>query len=275
MSILLEALRKSEKKHRSREVPTIHSEVPSSQPSETPRLLLQVLMLVVALTVSGWLVWQQYRPPEDGSAGYDGGDAGLSSQPVESSAEAVAAAQPTAGTSGARAAADTDASETPEADESSSAPPPLRKNAPGARPRTPMEDYRPPATASTAAQSTSTRAGGQNRQVAALRSASNALAANAAASGESGSADSPEPVERNREPAPITYWELPDAIRANVPEVKYTVLVYNRNPAERFVLINGERLAEGDSYLPGLVVKEIRRDGVIFSYRLYQFLVER
>jgi len=53
------------------------------------------------------------------------------------------------------------------------------------------------------------------------------------------------------------------------------VLVYSKDPAERFVLVNGQRLAEGDSVQPGLLVDEIRRDGVIFSYRLYKFLVER
>ena len=77
------------------------------------------------------------------------------------------------------------------------------------------------------------------------------------------------------EPAPISYWELPDAIREEVPEIKFSVLVYAIDPADRFVLINGQRLVEGDNLMSGPVVKEIRRDGVIFSHRLYQFLVER
>jgi general secretion pathway protein B len=76
-------------------------------------------------------------------------------------------------------------------------------------------------------------------------------------------------------PEPIGYWELPDAIRAEVPEIRFTVLVYNQDPEQRFVLIDGQRLAEGDSAQPGLLVQEIRRDGVIFSYRLYKFLVKR
>ena len=87
-----------------------------------------------------------------------------------------------------------------------------------------------------------------------------------------------EPAAEKRspeEPAPISYWELPDAVRADLQEIKFSVLVYANKPADRFVLINGERLVEGDSPQPGLKVKEIRRDGVIFSYRLYQFLVER
>lgn len=68
---------------------------------------------------------------------------------------------------------------------------------------------------------------------------------------------------------------MPDAIRSEVPEIRYSVLVYNDDPAQRFVLVNGQRLGEGDSAQPGLVVQEIRRDGVIFSYRLYKFLVTR
>jgi general secretion pathway protein B len=84
-----------------------------------------------------------------------------------------------------------------------------------------------------------------------------------------------QPQRDPRETQPISYWELPDAIRESVPEIKFSVLVYAKNPADRFVLINGQRLGEGDTAQPGLVVKEIRLDGVVFSYRLYQFLVER
>ena len=76
-------------------------------------------------------------------------------------------------------------------------------------------------------------------------------------------------------PRPISYWELPDSVRANVPEIKFSVLVYAANPSDRFVLINGERLLEGDNTGSDLLVKEIRRDDVLFSYRKYQFLVER
>lgn len=85
------------------------------------------------------------------------------------------------------------------------------------------------------------------------------------------------PVEQDTAhiPKPIGYWELPDSIRTLVPEIHFTVLVYDENPAQRFVLIDGQRLVEGDAVLPGLQVEEIRRDGVIFSYRLYKFLVER
>jgi len=75
--------------------------------------------------------------------------------------------------------------------------------------------------------------------------------------------------------APISFWELPDAVRDDIPELRFSVLVYADKPTDRFVLVNGQRLHEGDSYQPGLIVDEIRRDGVIFSYRLYRILVEK
>ena len=50
---------------------------------------------------------------------------------------------------------------------------------------------------------------------------------------------------------------------------------YDENPDGRFVLINGRRLGEGDELQAGLVVGEIRRDGVVFTYRLYRFFVGR
>ncbi|NIP17056.1 MAG: GspB domain-containing protein, partial [Xanthomonadales bacterium] len=76
-------------------------------------------------------------------------------------------------------------------------------------------------------------------------------------------------------PSFITYWQLPDSIRAELPEFRVRVMVYAERPEDRFILVNGQRLLEGDSLQPGLVVREIRRDGVVFSYRLYEFLVTR
>jgi hypothetical protein len=95
---------------------------------------------------------------------------------------------------------------------------------------------------------------------------------------QAANAGSTEPEKkgfRPEPPPPIGYWDLPDAVRANVPEIKYSVLVYAKRQSDRFVLINGERLKEGDAVSPGLKVKKIRRDGIIFKYRLYEFLVEK
>ena len=83
-----------------------------------------------------------------------------------------------------------------------------------------------------------------------------------------------EPYQPQR-PAEITYWQLPEPVRNELPEFRISVLVFSREPADRFILLNGQRLQEGDEYQPGLVTEEIRRDGVVFSYRRYRFIVAR
>lgn len=290
MSILLEALRKSEKREqRSREVPTIHSEVLSSQPTSPFRLVPIVLLLALTLAVSAWFVWHQYRVPEDAVAETGNGNPGSTGQPVErDSNNAAATAVADGQTSGSsnndkglpgdkplEAGVKRSAEQLADVDESSRGP----------RSRTPMESYQPDVSdtgnnttmvnedAGKRGRSTPERV--QIRPVEAPRQASDSPSPGKTAPGGPKDSGSAKPDSRSREPQPIGYWELPDSIRANVPPIKYSVLVYDRNPAARFVLIDGERLTEGDSYQPGLMVKEIRRDGVIFSYRRYQFLVER
>ena len=63
MSILLEALRKTEKNQHLRETPTIHTDnqpVPVSEPFPIRWL---VILLVVAMLVIGWFFWRQYQQP--------------------------------------------------------------------------------------------------------------------------------------------------------------------------------------------------------------------
>jgi len=240
VSILLEALRKSEKSQQPHEVPGIHTDDQSGPVTESLRTGPLTLLLVVTLFVSGWFVWHQYQPP-----------AGSYEPPVtlpvvsqQAGDEEIVQATPAS----------------PAADQAAR------------QQRTPVESYQQ--TSSNILQPRPGSPSADNRPTITIAD-------------DGGSQTTPDtiasskPVEpvtekyRPQEPAPISYWELPDAVRANVPEIKFSVLVYARNPADRFVLINGQRLGEGDSSEPGLVVKEIRRDSVVFSYRLYQFLVER
>jgi general secretion pathway protein B len=261
MSILLEALRKSEKNQHVREAPTIHSDDPSGPVSESLRTGPLAILLIVALFVCGWLVWRQYHPPEGSYQppvilGADRTQAVSKPVAVDTQVEPVAPSLPDANTSS------------------------------GQR-RTPVESYQPPQ--SSVSPTTSSESGPTSSDAADTAAklpdhrparpepkttvslpepGSKPAATNKTAEAESKS-------YHPGEPAPIGYWELPDSIRAEVPEIKFSVLVYAADPADRFVLINGQRLGEGDSAQPGLEVKEIRREGVVFSYRLYQFLVER
>jgi len=276
MSILLEALRKTENKQRPHETPTIHTEVRSGASTEPLRTIPMAVLLGVALLLSGWFVWHQYRAPADGYH-----------PPVTLSAEQVS-----------KTPRQTVAKQAGKAETG-------KPQAPSGKTqqRTPVESYQPPqgdepAAAVTEASSRpgpTTPAGtAVNTPASASSHKPPAVADNKAAparqdkpvaGNKAGGATRPKAADRKTaaaaeefhpgEPEPIGYWELPDAVRADVPVMKFSVLVYAADPADRFVLIDGQRLAEGDSVKPGLVVKEIRRDGVVFSYRLYQFLVER
>lgn len=73
---------------------------------------------------------------------------------------------------------------------------------------------------------------------------------------------------------PISYWQIPQSLRENMPEMRITVLVYAENPQDRFLLINGKRLREKDEVSDGLVVEEIQRDRAIFTFRDYRFQVK-
>lgn len=72
---------------------------------------------------------------------------------------------------------------------------------------------------------------------------------------------------------PLSYWQLEQGLRNELPEFKITVLVFAEAPEDRFLLMNGERLREQDELESGITLEEIRRDGAIFSYRSRRFLV--
>jgi general secretion pathway protein B len=81
--------------------------------------------------------------------------------------------------------------------------------------------------------------------------------------------DTGQPAPYSAEP--ISYWQIPQSLRESMPEMRITVLVYAENPRDRFLLINGKRLREKDEVSDGLVVEEIQRDRAIFTFRDYRF----
>ena len=55
------------------------------------------------------------------------------------------------------------------------------------------------------------------------------------------------------------------AAGAAIPEANLNMHVYDATPALRFVLLNGQRLREGDVSREGLRVEQILPDGVLLS----------
>ena len=266
MSILLEALRKSEKNQHKHEVPTIHSDSQPGSVSGSFRIGPLVWIIIAVLLIGGWFIWRQYQEGDD-----------VYQPPVTLEPDRVSAVvdQPLSSRTGAGEVPDT---------------PPASIAANSAvQARTPVESYNDttrsaPGPGSSSTQ-TSINSGSTNRVSG--DDSTNQVVGNDSNRGSDGNQDAPgmsssrvpvavdKPENTPHVPAPIGYWELPDAIRAEVPEIRFSVLVYADSPDDRFVLINGQRLGQGDTIDAGLVVEEIRRDGVVFSYRLYQFLVER
>ncbi len=308
MSILLEALRKSEKSQRAHEVPTIHVDDEVTTVPESLATGPLAMLLVSTLFMSGWFVWHQYQIPASAARqavtgtqepAPDNTEAAVGSQspvadspkspPALANQPAVARTQPALARQQPPVSGAKDGPpivKTPVSSETGTArvKPTIKVADKSAdKQRTPMESYKAPAR-----RARKTKQPGSERVavtppptkvVARPASTKTADTGNNQSTGNDANPKKPVVVARSEPrpeiPRPISYWELPDSIRANVPEIKFSVLVYATNPSDRFVLINGERLVEGGNAAPGLVVKEIRRDGVIFSYRSYQFLVEK
>lgn len=69
-------------------------------------------------------------------------------------------------------------------------------------------------------------------------------------------------------------WELPLATRSKLPEIKLSMHVFAADPTQRFAIINDERRAEGDD-IDGMKLIEIRPDGLIFEFDSVRFLYPR
>lgn len=260
MSILLEALRKSEKSQRAHEVPTIHTGDEIATVSESLATGPLAILLISAMFISGWFVWHQYQAPASVV------------QPTLAGAREPAQDTPKTAVNGQSTVADT---ATPVADNEAAQVKPSKAIADKStdKQRTPMESYKAPAKTAPKTKPADTERLAVTPPPAKTTDKGNKSTDADTSVKKPVAVTRPEP--RYEVPRPIGYWELPDSVRVNVPEIKFSVLVYATNPSDRFVLINGERLVEGSSAGPDLVVKEIRRDGVIFSHRKYQFLVEK
>lgn len=71
------------------------------------------------------------------------------------------------------------------------------------------------------------------------------------------------------------YYELPYNIRQALPDLKLSMHVYSKDPAQRFVILNNSRMVEGDKTSDNLSLVAIRPDGVILEYQGQRFFLPR
>lgn len=269
MSFLLDALRKSEDQKRKGPVPTIHGgQHPTAETSRRPAVVLYALLVLLPLLLV--FAWYLTREPAGGVG-----------------SEIPVPAQAASGQAGNGRAADPKATATQTGNEQG-----LSRKEPdrsvAARPalsvdRTPVEQYDPPPGA---------QAGGATRSSNPTRAAADrqpvlndpGLTASPQAQltpaepvrGQSSSASEARPTPAANDtlmPGMVTFWELPGSVRNDIMEMHISVMVFAERPEDRFILMNGRRWEEGDEPQEGLRIEEIRREGVVFTFRRYRFLV--
>lgn len=71
------------------------------------------------------------------------------------------------------------------------------------------------------------------------------------------------------------YAQIAASPGSRLPQLHLDLHVYARNPRKRFVMINMQKLRQGDSLADGVTVVRIRPDGVVLSYQGRTFLLPR
>jgi hypothetical protein len=60
-------------------------------------------------------------------------------------------------------------------------------------------------------------------------------------------------------------------LRSRLPEITINALAYSEQPERRFIRLNGDKRRQGERHDNGLLVEEIRPDGVLFRYQSERF----
>jgi general secretion pathway protein B len=279
MSILLDALKKSEEQRQLGRASGIHSPAGAhSTANEAVRQWVPLTLMAFSAIVMAWIGWQQYRQPE--FLAKSATAPVLASPAVPSPAEPpdAATAEPVTATPGQAGLSDGEAP----------------ANQSQAALRSPVESFKvnskslqgatvmPPQDL-LSAEPPKSRVGQafadfeDAPQTAVAQQPAPAAANTPRATSKPPQGEAGRPKAAGIAPhvtEPISFWELPQGVRDSLPEMRITVLVYAESPRDRFLLIGGQRMVEKDEYQEGVVLDEIRRDGAVFLYRKYRFLIK-
>lgn len=245
MSLILDALRKSEAERQRGKAPGLFATTPGVQRETFARMKLwPVLVFLAFLLASAWVIWR--------------GEARRAQ-----SEQAAIAATPPAGTG--IEVLDAPALTDNQADASA---PPVRDTALAA-PGTPTpianDATRPPAVQSPASPPV----------VAAQPAPATVAPVAPPTSIPPSSATAPDAVpDAPAADSLPTVAVLDSGTRASLPPLKLSMHVFGQDPAKRFAIIDGKRVGAG-SLLGNGVVEEIRRDGVVINVNGQRLLVPK
>ena len=240
MSLILEALRKSEAERRRGHMPDLHAELPPAPAraaTATPWHWRIAVAAAALLALAAWLATSALRSREAAIAAQPTASAGAAApalprvshlRPMPLSQRPSAQAKP------APARADDAGMTAPVTPVVAKAAPPETQERPArADPAAATTETPRPATQSVTTQSVTT---------AAL-----------------------PPPPAGADVAPMQLSDLAPEARKALPPLRLSMHLWNDDPSRRFVILDGERLAEGDR-IGNLVVTAIVRDGVLLDW---------
>lgn len=277
MSILLDALKRSETQRDLGRAPTLQTSMdsPGLPAGRAPSWLPGVMALVAALLI-GWMGLQQFHLPDDweetrleAAAAAGPATAAPESAVARQTGDSKASQPANRGTSILPQLPQSGAESDAESNDSIASQRALSRG---------VRDYEA-ATAEPSDASPATRVAETRRDEAVRQSQLPRVEVAPGVRPRQGRATaaqaSPEPVaDQPFEPEIINYWQVPEKMREGLPDLRISVLVYSEQPENRFLLLNGERLKEGEELPNGLLLEEIRRDRAIFNYRNYRFFLK-
>jgi len=283
MSLILDALRKSEAERQRGQAPDLFA-VPAAAPVRPARpwkvwggYALAGLLAVVLV----FLVWRRPDPPAAPVTG---------EEPLVAPAETTAV-NPAAGVSGPieAAVAETTAAESATAETAvTDAVVPVHPASTGSTPPTPPPAARPAlpeiadaelAALRRSATPTARPTAPASTPPAAAAVTTTDLPASPAtvlrpATPSAVAAEAPDANDAS-DSRPPRLADLPADQRAALPPLRLSMHVYAEDPARRFVILDGRRLGEGAALAEGIQLREIRRDGLVLSVRGDDYWLER
>ena len=289
MSLILEALKKSERQRRLGEMPNLGTPVLAAR---RRRSLLPWLVgaIVLALAAGAWLRFApgSGEPPVERVAEAAPRPAPADAAPQRAASPAPAATSPAPAAAPAR----------PQVGAAPAVPLPSSDDRPGsvaelpvsplvAGPRKPPADAAatsppaavprpaPPATAPVAtAQAPAKPATAKPPATTPAAGAPGAVVATANQPAAAKPVTRPA-AAKPAEPALPLVWDVPYAVRKDLPPLALTMHVYSSVPTERFVVVEGERRVEGEDLAEGVVLRQIRSDGIVIDFKGQRFLYPR
>lgn len=261
MSLILEALKKSENKRRLGETPNLGT--PLMHAPRRRNFLPLILCLIVVAAGASW--WVFYRPGINLSTSSKVADSTLTKSLTAVSAP-LAATKPASPPANSSAISTTSTPQptVPNTVTSAARGQPtsaISTSTTAAMPPAPTYSTPSPATATTLPPTTAP-------------TLTPTPAASSIASPPT-TATKPSVAAANSSSSLPFYYQLAYALRKDLPPIKISMHVFTDDPAQRFVIINGTRQVEGDKLGTDLNLSEIRPNEVVIEFRNERFIVPR